>query len=88
MAEKLNPKRVALSLVIVSIILYIACALLVVIAPDFITNLFSNLFHGIDITQIATTNISFGSVLIGLIQIIIYTLIAGWLFALIYNKLK
>ena len=88
MAEKLNPKRVALSLAIVSSILYIACALFVVIAPDFTTKLFSNLFHGIDITQIATTNISFVSVLSGLIQIIVYTLIAGWLFAWIYNKLK
>ena len=88
MAEKLNPKRVALSLAIVSSIFYIVCALLVVIAPDFTTKLFGNLFHGIDITQIATTNISFGSVLIGLVQIIIYTLIVGWLFALIYNKLK
>lgn len=88
MTEKLNSKRVALSLTIVSSILYIACALLVVIAPDFTTKLFSSLFHGIDIIQIATTNISFVSVLIGLVEIIVYTLIAGWLFAWIYNKLK
>jgi len=88
MAEKLNPKRVALSLAIMVSILYIVCALLVAIAPDFTTKLFSNLFHGIDITEIATTNISFGSTSLGLIQIIIYTLIAGWLFAWIYNKLR
>jgi small-conductance mechanosensitive channel len=88
MVEKLNSKRVALSLAIVVSIFYIACALLVVIAPDFTTKLFSNLFHGIDITQIATANISFWGVLIGLIEIIIYTLIAVWLFAWIYNKLK
>ena len=88
MAEKLNSKKVALSLAIVSAILYIACFLLVVIAPDFATKLFSNLFHGVDITQIASQSISLGNALIGLVEIFIYALIAGWLFAGIYNKLK
>ena len=88
MADKLNAKRVALSLAVVSAVLYIVCVLLIAVAPDFTINLFSNLFHGIDITQIANTSISFGSTLLGLIEIIIYTLIAGWLFAWMYNKLK
>ena len=88
MSDKLNTKRVALSLASVSAILYIACALLIAIAPDFTTGLFSKVFHGIDITQIADTSISFGSTLLGLVEIIIYALIAGWLFAVIYNKLK
>ena len=88
MTDKLNTKRVALSLAIVSAILYIACALLIAIAPDFTMSLFSNVFHGIDITQIADTSISLGSTLIGLVEIIVYALIAGWLFAWVYNKLK
>ncbi|MDP3026246.1 MAG: DUF5676 family membrane protein [Nanoarchaeota archaeon] len=88
MSDKLNTKRVALSLASVSAILYIACALLIAIAPDFTTGLFSKVFHGIDITQIADTSISLGSTLIGLVEIIIYALIAGWLFVFIYNKLK
>ncbi len=88
MNDKLNTKRVALSLAIVSAIFYIACALLIAIAPDFTMNLFSNLFHGIDITQTADTSISLGSTFIGLVEIIVYSLIAGWLFALIYNKIK
>lgn len=88
MAEKLNPKKVALSLAIVASVFYIVCALLVAIAPDFTTKLFSNLFHGIDITKIANVNISIVSVLLGLIQIIIYIIIVGWLFAWIYNHLK
>lgn len=88
MTDKLNAKRVALTLAIVSAILYIACALLIAIAPDFTMNLFSNLFHGIDISKITSTSVSFGGVLLGLIEIIAYALIAGWLFALIYNKLR
>ncbi|MDO8517137.1 MAG: DUF5676 family membrane protein [Nanoarchaeota archaeon] len=88
MVDKLNTKKIALSLTIVSGILYIICALFVVIFPNFATMLFSNLFHGIDITRIATTNISFASILSGFIQMIIYAFIAGWLFAQIYNRLK
>ena len=88
MADKLNAKRVALSLATVSAILYVACALLIFIAPDFTMGLFSKIFHGIDITQIADTSISLGSTLLGLVEIIIYALIAGWLFAWVYNKIK
>ncbi|MEK6936080.1 MAG: DUF5676 family membrane protein [Nanoarchaeota archaeon] len=88
MTDKLSTKKVALSLAIVSAILYIICALFIAIAPDFTIKLFSNLFHGIDITQITSTSISLGSTLIGLVEIIVYALIAGWLFALVYNKFK
>ena len=88
MSDKLNPKKVALSLAVVSAILYVACALLIFIAPDFTLSLFSNLFHGIDITQIADTSISLGSTLLGLVEIIVYALIAGWVFAWVYNKFK
>lgn len=88
MAEKLNATRVALSLAIVSAILYIACALLVVIAPNFATTLFSNLFHGVDITQIAAKSISLGSTLVGFVEVVIYALIAGCLFAWVYNKIR
>ena len=88
MADKLNVKRTALSLAIVASILYIACTLLIAIAPDFTMGLFSNLFHGIDITQIADKSISLGSTLFGLVEIIVYALIAGGLFAWVYNKLR
>ena len=86
MNNKLNAKRVALSLAIVSAILYIACALLITIAPNLTIGLFGKIFHGLDITQIADISVSFGSTLIGLVEIIIYALIAGWLFAWVYNR--
>lgn len=87
MAAKLNAKLVALSLAGVSGILYIICALLVAIAPTTTLNMFSNVFHGIDITQIAATNISLGNTLLGLIEILVYALVAGWIFVAVYNYL-
>ena len=87
MKNEINTKKFALSLTIVSAIFYIACALFIVIAPNFTRWLFNNLFHGLDITKIASASISFGSMLIGLVEVIVYALIAGWLFAIIYNKL-
>ncbi|MFH1211051.1 MAG: DUF5676 family membrane protein [archaeon] len=87
MAAKLNTKLVALSLAGVSGILYIICALLIAIAPTTTVNMFSNVFHGIDITQIAATNISLGNTILGLIEILVYSLVAGWVFAVVYNYL-
>lgn len=88
MAEELNPKRVALSLAIVAGAFYVVCAILVAIAPELMLNLFNNIFHGIDVMQIAKTSMSAGAVIIGFVEVIIYSLIAGWLFAVVYNTLK
>ena len=83
--SKLDAKTVSLSLASTAGILYIVCALLVAIAPETAVSLFKNIFHGIDITQIAKTDISLGNAIVGFIEIIVYSLIAGWLFTLVYN---
>ncbi|MBS3065885.1 hypothetical protein J4229_02455 [Candidatus Pacearchaeota archaeon] len=85
MKEKLSPKVVALSLAVVSGILYIVCAILLALTPAGTLALFNNLFHGIDLTSITKTSVTFGSTLIGLIEIVVYALITGWLFAKVYN---
>lgn len=87
MADPLKPIVVSNALAIVSGILYLACALLFAVAPQAMLNLANNLFHGLDITQIAKTSMTFGGVLAGLIQAIVYAWIAGWLFAAVYNVL-
>jgi len=87
MAEKLNAKRVSLSLAVVAGIISIVCALLIAVAPQFTINLFGAIFHGIDISQI-TKPITFGNAVFGTIEAIVIALIAGWLFASIYNKIK
>ena len=87
MAEKLNAKRVSLSLAAVAGIISIVCALLILITPQDTINLFGEIFHGIDIRQI-TKQITPGGALLGTIEVIIIALIAGWLFAKIYNSIK
>ena len=88
MVDKLSPKRVAYSLASVSAILYIVCAVLIAIGPEATIKLFGSLFHGINIELIAQNTISFGSTILGLIEIVVGSLIIGWLFAKIYNSIK
>jgi len=85
MKDKLSPKRVSLTLGIVSFILSVICLLLIAIAPAAMTNLFGSVFHGIDITQIAAP-ISWGNTILGVIVATVIGLLAGWLFAITYNK--
>ena len=87
MKNQLNPKRVALSLGIVSGIVSALCALLIAVAPSFIINIFGEIFHGIDISKI-TKSITLGGALLGTIEAIILAFIIGWLFAKVYNTIK
>lgn len=87
MTDKLNPKKVSLSLALVTGILSIICALLIAIAPEATLKLFGAIFHGMDITKIAVA-ISLGRAILGTVTVIILALITGWLFAVIYNKFK
>ncbi|MEK6917671.1 MAG: DUF5676 family membrane protein [Nanoarchaeota archaeon] len=86
MADKLNPKRVANTLGVVFVGVSFLCAVFVLVFPGTATSIFSNIFHGIDITQIAKTSVSLGSIIIGLIEAFVLGWIIGWFFAIIYNK--
>ena len=88
MTDKLNPKRIALSLAIVTGLVYIVCAILVAIAPIWTVNTFGALFHGIDISKIARESVPITSTILGLVEIIILALIVGWLFAKVYNSFR
>jgi len=87
MADKLNTRRVANSLAITAGIFSLACALLILMAPAFTVNLFGAIFHGIDLSQISKTA-TLGSSILGIIEAMILGWIAGWLFAVVYNKMK
>ena len=87
MAGNLSSKRIAFSLASISGIIYIICAILVVISQEWTVKVFGYLFHGIDITKIATAPTLSGT-LIGFVEIIILGLIVGWLYAKIYNKFR
>ncbi|MEK7062735.1 MAG: DUF5676 family membrane protein, partial [Patescibacteria group bacterium] len=68
-------------------IVYLACAILVAIAPTWTVNVLGALFHGIDISKIAMAQ-SLGRTALGLVEIIILGLVAGWLYAKTYNSMK
>lgn len=84
---KLNTKAISLSAAAVGGILYAVCALAVWIVPVGTMNFFNYLFHGIDLTSIATKAVTFSSFVTGLIITLITGYIIGWLFAAIHNKL-
>lgn len=85
MAEKLNPKVVALSLAGVSGIVYAVCAALFAIAPRATISAYADMFHGVDLRQIARTAVPLGSTIAGFVEIIISSLVVGWLFTAFYN---
>ena len=88
MAEKLKPKAVGYSLASVAGIVSLACLLLVVIARDFTINLFGAIFHGIDLSKIVANNITVSSAVIGFVEVVVIGFVLGWLFAVIYNKMR
>ena len=88
MAEKLKPKAAGYALASVAGIVSLVCLLLVVIARDFAINLIGAIIHGIDLSQIAADNITIGSAVLGFVEVIVTGFILGWLFAVIYNKIK
>ena len=84
MADKLNPKTVSISLTIVSVILSLACAISIMIAPSASISFIGSIFHGIDFTTIEAP-VTFPGMLVGVAAIAIFAFIAGWLFTLLYN---
>lgn len=71
-----------------SVVFYVACALLAVVAPNFLLGMFQSWFHGINVTQLATTQRSFGSFLFGLISLAVVSWIFGYAWVWLYNKLS
>jgi len=87
MGDNLDAKKIGLALAIVAVIAYVACAILVAIAPLATVNVFGALFHGIDISKISTTP-TLGRTIVGLIEIFILGYILGWLFGVVHNRIK
>ena len=85
MNEKLNARRVGLTLAVVGGILSLACLLLIVIFSDTAISFFGYIFHGIDVSSIMVSEIAFSGAIIGVIEVIVISFIAGWLFAKVYN---
>lgn len=86
--EKLNQNAVALSVGITTALIYLACLIFVAIFPLQTVIAVGNLFvHGIDISSIATKNLTFARSVTGLVVVSLSSAITGYVFALLYNWL-
>ena len=83
---KHQPYATANATACTAILLYATCALLVAIAPELTINIFQSWFHGIDISQIATWNVTGGSLFMGFVTMTGYAWVMGYIFALLYNS--
>lgn len=84
MEHELNPKVISFSLASVSGALSLICAFLMAIAPKAAFKFFGSIFHGADLTKIASP-VTIPGVITGLVAIVIISFVSGWLFAVIYN---
>ncbi len=64
---------------------YVICALAVGLFPEFTMTVARSWFHGIDLSQISSWNISFGSLVLGFVTAVAYAWFIGYVFANVYN---
>lgn len=84
---QINKKGFALAVTGVMGVVYILCAIFVALWPDFALKLLGWLVHLVNVDKFAgDVEITPGSLLAGLVQIIIYTYIGAWLVAWLHNK--
>lgn len=82
---KHDPKASALAVATTTGVIYIVCALSIVLLPGFAMGIAQSWFHGIDITQIQAFNVTVGSFFYGLVTATIAGGLVGWCFAHCYN---
>ena len=66
-------------------VIYLACGLLVAIAPNFMMAVARSWFHGIDLTQNWSGRAFPGNFLLGLVSAVVASWLTGYLFAWLYN---
>ena len=82
---KHDPKATAAAVATTVGVIYVICALSIILFPDFAMGVAQSWFHGIDITRIQVFNITVGSFFYGLVTAIIGGGLVGWCFAHCYN---
>ena len=79
----------ALALAETAAVLYAICAFIVALWPELALQFMGSMMHLVNVEQFATDiEITWGSFLIGLIQAVVYSYVAGWLFTWFYNRTK
>jgi len=87
--EKVNPNAVALSMGITTGIIYLICLILETVLPlEILIKIGSVMFHSMDVSNVLVKNTTLFGGIIGLIIWFIIASGAGYLFAVIYNRIK
>ena len=82
---KLNPTMLGISSAIATAVLWVICSLLIVALPGFMTHMTAGVMHG-DTASMALT-MTWPGFLWGLFAWVVWAGVAGWLLAMIYNRL-
>ena len=81
----LSKKTFALYTSAASSVIYALCSVFVALFPDFSTNLMSSLFHIPGTVDIGSW-VTLQGVVIGVIEVALYSLVVGWVFAWVFNR--
>jgi hypothetical protein len=82
--EKKFPVSVAVFFTLLSLV----CGLLTWIAPDFLLAIIKPFTHGMDWDLVWKPSVTFGGLILGLVDAFILSYILAWVFAKIYKSLK
>lgn len=83
----LNKQKLALASAATFGVVYIVCAVFVIVAPDFALQLLGWVTHIVNVDKFAgDVAITPGGLAAGFIQILVYAYLVAWLFAWFYNR--
>jgi len=84
---ELNKNKFALAAAHTMGVIYVVCAVFVVLWPDFVLRLFGWLVHLVNVDKFAgDVQITLGGFIGGLAQSWVYTYIGAWIFSWLHNR--
>lgn len=87
MTGKIDASKFSLAAAATMGIVYIVCAIFVVLWPDFALQLFGWLVHLVNVDKFAgDVQITALGFIVGLLQAVIYTYVGAWVFVWLHNK--
>lgn len=83
----LNAKAFANAVTTVTVVFYVVCAALAILAPDLIFSISQSWMHSINLESVkATTNPSFGLLIWGLVTLTVLTWVTTYAAIWLYNR--
>lgn len=82
-----SPTTVANAVAVTTVIVFVACRILVGLFPGLSFAVAQSWFHGITLSQLESWNLTIGSFILGLVSSTITAWVVGYLFAYVYSLL-